>query len=108
MPSLEKLKRHCRLWTEEEDQTARRLKDDGMHSALIAERLGRSRASVDARLNEGDRPQRGVVSFAGERISVPEQSLVDRDLRMEALERQTLTQAFFGDPPPGYSMADKR
>jgi hypothetical protein len=34
--------------------------------------------------------------------------LAERDARYDASQRKTLTQAFCGDPPPGFSALDRR
>jgi hypothetical protein len=50
-----------------------------------------------------------ALSVSGSQKNTPSPSaLEDRDRRYELRARQSLTAAFFGDPPPGRSALDRR
>jgi hypothetical protein len=75
----------------------------------IASKLRRTVISVK------DRFTRCGPTFAGVREAngkgpkrVSESALADRDRRRAAADRRDFTGTFCGDPPPGYSMLDRR
>lgn len=109
-------------WSDEQWLTARRMAREGADAVEIGQALGRRADAVVDKFNKHGmaaprmpRP-RGITETtakntngAGQVIDrVPAQALVERETRLAAAERRTLTQTFFNDPPPGYSALDRR
>jgi hypothetical protein len=118
-------------WTAGEIETLLALKAAGKMPSEIAERLNRSTKSVTTRLarmkmtpeqkarrlayeNNRLRSKRaaksgiiGVSASARQNIDVEASILMERDRRYGAPAR-SLTAAFFGDPPVGYSALERR
>lgn len=97
-------------WTREEEARALELSVFGMEIVEIAIEMDIAYGAVKARLEilrrkHGITAQRHTHSRA--RTAHPN-ALTDREARRDALERRDLTAVFMGDPPPGFSMLDKR
>jgi len=100
-----------RSWSEAELVRLRELVGQGLKPAAIAPLFGRSVLSVRDRIKY-DRVLRGerrsaAINYVSAAAPCA-RALAARDARLEASYRRTLTQAFFGDPPPGWSALDKR
>lgn len=76
---------------------------------IAAHHLGRSVWSVRTKLLNRDRhiPGSYRIQVEGQRYQASQDALDDRERRREATEHQTLTQAFCGDPPPGFSALER-
>lgn len=73
----------------------------------IAQTIGRARASIEARISEWG-PSFGLNVGRGGNASARARAKAERSERQAARERQDLTAAVMGDPPPGFSALDKR
>lgn len=85
---------------------------DARADRLIAERLGLDTATVqNRRRNYGPTFDRETAAGPVPRAAPARTgygALADRAAREAAMDRRTLTQRIFGDPPPGYSALDRR
>ncbi|MFY9834896.1 MAG: hypothetical protein WAK55_00225 [Xanthobacteraceae bacterium] len=88
-----------RPWTENELERAREMRAAGHFDGEIDKVLGRRAGSTKRRLEiEGYGSGRDVRANP-----VPDGLLAEREALATARNRRTLTEDFFGDPPPGYS-----
>lgn len=96
-------------WTPQEYATLYRCRQANMPVCEIAQRVGRSVWAVRTKLLNPDRrvPSSYRIQVEGQRYQASHDALDDRERRREALEQQTLTQAFCGDPPPGFSALER-
>lgn len=83
---------------------------DRAHASAIeiADRIGRSRTSVQYvvwKLRREGRIDAGEHTI---RSGPPNAVLLDRDKRERAADSMSLTAQLFGDPPPGFSALDRR
>lgn len=106
-----------RYWISNEWDRAQRMAEDGASLEQIGAEIGRPFDQVRykfererQRSNTTLRPHsEGANSLMqAKREATIRAALDDRDRRTEARDRQNLTAAFFGDPPPGYSALDKQ
>lgn len=109
-------------WSDDHWLMARRMAREGADAVEIGQALGRRADAIVDKFNKHGmrsppmpRPQgRGETwakntNGAGQVVDrVPAQALADRETRIAAADRRTLTQRFFNDPPPGYSALDRR
>lgn len=98
-------KRHA-PWTPQEYATLYRCRQTDMPLCEIAVRVGRSVWAVRTKLH--NRPVSYRIQAEGQNYQASQDAIDDRELRRAALEQQTLTQAFCGDPPPGFSALERR
>lgn len=91
------------IWTDTRWQRAKRLRRDDATDVEIAAAIGLTERQVQNRFANERWRQRAV-----ERTSRMEVDFRDRNAREAAANRRTLTQQFFGDPPPGYSALDRK
>jgi transposase len=94
-------------WTDAEIAIVREMDASGDSVADIAERLGLSIDQARYALYRARREGRDDDAPVSSRAP-PHAVLVDRERRIAARNRQTLTGELFGDPPPGFSMLDRR
>lgn len=99
-----------RPWTPEEYSRLYRCRRDGLPLCEIAVHLGRTVWAVRTKLLNRERHLPGSyrIQVEGQRYEASQGALDERELRRAALEQQTLTQAFCGDPPPGFSALERR
>ena len=91
-----------RLWTEDEVNRARDMRAAGHPYGKIDKALGRRAGATQQRLEIA-----GYSSGQGVRSNrIPDGLLAEREAVAFARDHNTLTQNFFGDPPPGYSALD--
>jgi hypothetical protein len=78
--------------------------------SAIAKKLGRQKTSVENRfVNNGGAFSRARMHVAEHAEGkAPDYVIAERERRIEAINRRTPTQEFFGDPPPGYSALDRK
>lgn len=97
-----------RRWTEAEVAILLARVSAGVKHQAIGAELRRGVESISKKLHTLREPYR-VIGTAGlvPKPVVSEQVLVERDQRYAAPHR-SLTAAFFGDPPLGYSALDRR
>ena len=93
------MKKSRRPWSEGEDKRARGMRAAGLVYAEIDKALGRRNGSTKQRLQNA-----GYGSGHDVRPNpVPDDLWSERDALLAARKQHTLTENFFGDPPPGYS-----
>lgn len=98
-----------RPWTAPEVERAKALRAEGHSDLEIDRRLGRRPGSTNLKLTVVEHVMHnpeGPTNTGS--IRAPDHVLAERDARREASYRRDLTAAFNGDPPPGYSMRDRR
>lgn len=89
--------------TESEVAQARKLYRKLGNYNAVARIMGRGKTTINEQVNG----LRGNRVFRATEASIPDSVLVDRDRRYHLAPRN-LTAAFFGDPLPGYSAAERR
>jgi hypothetical protein len=94
-------------WTAAEIAIVREMDSNGDSTADMADRLGLSFDQVRYALYRARREGRDDDAPVSPRAP-PHAVLFDRERRIEARERQTLTGQLFGDPAPGFSALDRR
>lgn len=92
----------------------------GADAVAIGEAIGRPAGSVVDKFNNEGMPAPRLPAVrhgratpnangAGEVVQrVSPRALAEREARLAALARRSLTQAFCNDPPPGWSALDRR
>jgi hypothetical protein len=93
-------------WTSAEVVEAKRLKKQGFSFREIGHRLGLVPSQVEAKLNyiESDNGPRHFE--LPQRIEPSPEALADRDMRIAAEPRRSITGILCGDPVPGFSAHD--
>ena len=101
-----------RHWSEEELERLRELTAQGLKPSAIAHLFGRNTMSVRDRVRyervQRGEPRKNPTNYVRTETPACAQALAERDARCEASYRRSITQEFFGDPPPGWSALDKR
>lgn len=98
-----------RQWTPDEYARLFNLKRSDKSLAEIAVHLGRSVWAVRTKLTHFERVGSSLQrpQAEGQAYRASQEAMDDRDRRREARDRQTVTQAFCGDPPPGFSALER-
>lgn len=100
-----------RAWSAGDWDKAQMLRGMGFRNAEIGKILDRTTRSVEEKFKREEdgcvRPG-VVIPNIPDKTVVPDRVWICRDEHRAALERRTFTQAFCGDPAPGYSMLDRR
>jgi hypothetical protein len=107
-------------WTDEQWTQAQALRAAGNTTKQIADAMGLTRKQVGKKFEqksaariERDKQRASlyrhinVVDMPGPRVNPPDDVLRERDARMDASYRRTIGAQLMGDPPPGYSAADR-
>ncbi len=98
---------HIGPWSKEEEDRLAELRLARRPAREISKVLMRSVASVQAKIERGNRPGRAKVHYeVNQRSVAPQSALDDRNRRINA--ERDLTSMFFGDPAPGQSALDKK
>lgn len=91
------------IWTPELWERAQRLRAEGRSLSVIARECGVTPHQVQWKFQNEDYRHRTAAARLSEAAVA-----VDRERRLAASLRMTLTQSVFGDPPPGYSALDRK
>ncbi|HWL05474.1 MAG TPA: hypothetical protein VNQ99_11170 [Xanthobacteraceae bacterium] len=119
------MKRPGRPFTPADDDAIRRGRRAGHTYNRIAQDLGRGKGIITKRAIRlgiwGMKPEcvplepippeprvEAHLLEPGNRVKTTREQEIDRQRRIEATHRRTLTQEVFGDPPPGFSALDRR
>lgn len=98
-----------RPWTRGELCKLTELRDDhGMGWKEIAQALNRTIGQCNSKYNYGHQEAARTSYDAGTNHKCSDEQLAERERRAQARERRNLTQAFFNDPPTGFSALDQR
>lgn len=100
-----------RAWKSEDDRELMALRRQGKTWAKVGEAMGRSRNSVQARAERlmwGSDEVYTRLRIPASWTEPPSTVLAEREQRVGARERMSLTASLCGDPPPGYSALDQR
>jgi hypothetical protein len=73
-------------------------------NVVIRKEVIAKRATMRARMRPNMKTPHTVTAFE----RVPEEVLRDREMRLAALDRRTLSQTLLGDPPIGWRALDQR
>ena len=98
--------RQRRPWTDHEVARAEAMRASGHSYNAIDIALGRYVGATQQKFGQLGTPSRPERPVGGMRA--PDHVLAERDRRLALLDQRTPTQAFFGDPPPGYSALDRQ
>jgi hypothetical protein len=100
------MRQTMRKWSDGEEATLRRMRDEGATRTSISAALGRSVSSIQAKI---ETMLRQTVGTAGDvtRVNVPESALVERARYLAAPPRD-LTGFMLGDPPVGFSALERK
>lgn len=99
-----------RFWTVDDEARAIEMRERGTTVPEIARALKRSETGIYEKLQALRLRAAKAAStvYRAPAPSVTPRAVLDRDARLAAADRRTLTQAMLGDPPPGYSALDRR
>lgn len=95
-----------RVWTADDEALLERLLAEKRTPNQIASCMGKTRGSVNSKIQAMRMDQTRMHFERVPRVEVPQRCLDDRDRRLSA--ERSLTSEFFGDPAPGQSALDKR
>lgn len=114
-------------WNDELIERARELKAKGRSLTAIDKLLGAPKGGTANKLrlldnpsalrryklaqknwHKRNKPDPQIAAPKVYHFFVPEETWQERDERLAAYKLATLTQVFFGDPPPGFSALDRR
>lgn len=96
------------MWTAAEDALVLACDAEGLTAKEIARRVNRTPNAVAKRLWDLRGARHHHMPPSDEWGRPPNTVIIDRDKREAARDQRSLTQIFFGDPPPGYSALERR
>lgn len=96
------------FWTEKQIATLLECKAAGMQWSAIAERVGRPEIQCRNKYQSHDMRARAELGQRPHSKTIPNKVALDLQAREEARSRQSVSGRVFGDPPPGFSMLDRR
>ena len=104
-------------WTDEETEMLCSLHAQGFPFKVIAERIGRTFKSTRNRFQRVAARRRSVAKPSDQRVQMPDTAYSARSIPDGVQDRRraylnaphrSITSAFFGDPPKGFSALDQR
>lgn len=96
------------IWNEAACEQLLKLHDEGWQWEEVAAEIGLPIGACVSQYHKLKARHMAADGVTGVHKLASNAAIIDRDKRDAARLRQTITQACFGDPPPGYSALDKR